>query len=325
LAIKLKTMLPPRPFFALAPMYDVTDSAFRRVMARRGRPDIFYTEFVSCDGLLSVGREKLRRELYFTEIEQPIVAQVFGANPETVFGAAQYIKGLGFRGLDINMGCPDQAVIKQGAGSALIKNPSLAREIIAAAKDGAAELPVSVKTRIGFNKIEFETWLPHIIEAKPSLVTVHLRTKKEMSKVPAHWELMPAVKDVFAGTGIPLAGNGDVRTIAEAREKAERYGLDGVMVGRGAFGDPWFFSGHKASQTEKFEALKEHVEIFADLYLPGPTNDRLFAGHTKSFDVMKKHFKAYVTGFPRAGELRERLYAATSPEEVCAIIDSCLT
>ncbi|MEI6494858.1 MAG: tRNA-dihydrouridine synthase [bacterium] len=320
-----------KPFFNLAPMYDVTDSAFRQIIAKYGHPDVFYTEFVSCDGLMSIGREKIIRELYFTEIERPIVAQVFGADPETVYGAAKLIKELGFDGMDINMGCPDRAVLKQGAGANLITNPKLAKEIIAAAKEGQAavekkrnNIPISVKTRIGFNKIEFDKWLPHIIEAQPAEVTVHLRTKKELSMVPAHWELMPEVKAVFAGSGILLAGNGDVKDLADAKSKAEEYGIDGVMLGRAVFGNPWLYTKHKPDITEKLKVALEHTKLFTDLYLPGPTNDKLFHGHTKSFDVMKKHFKAYVNGFRGASELREKLYKAENAKEIEKVINNFL-
>jgi nifR3 family TIM-barrel protein len=314
-----------KPFFSLAPMYDVTDSAFRQIIAKYGHPDVFYTEFVSCSGLMSVGREKIIRELYFTPIERPILAQVFGSNPEDVYGAAKIINELGFDGIDINMGCPDKAVIKQGAGANLITNPALAKEIIAAAKSGAGGLPVSVKTRIGFNKIEIDTWLPHILEAKPAEVTVHLRTKKELSLVPAHWELMPEVKAIFAGSEILLAGNGDVKSLKEAKEKAEQYNLDGVMLGRAIFGNPWLFNdGAHPTLEEKLRVAIEHTKLFANLYLPGPINDKLFHGHTKSFDVMKKHFKAYINSFRGAAELRDKLYKAENSEEVEEIINTFL-
>ena len=314
----------PRPFLSLAPMYDVTDSAFRQVIVRRGRPDVFYTEFVSADGLSSIAKDKLVREFYFTESERPIVAQIFGSRPENIRQAAAIAQSLGFDGLDINMGCPDAAVQKQGAGACLINSPSLAQEIIAAARAGAPELPLSIKTRIGYNKIEFEKWLPELIKAKPDHITVHLRTKKEMSLVPAHWELMPEIKKLFVGSDVLLSANGDVRDTGEARHKALEYGLDGVMLGRAVFGNPCLFTDYLPTKEDKLKALIEHINLFAELYLPGVSNDKLFSGHTKSFAVMKKHFKAYVSGFPGAGDIREKLYAVDSPTEACAIIESCL-
>src|SRR3990167_10400831 len=182
-----------QPFFVLAPMANVTDAAFRRLIAKYGKPDVLYTEFVSADGLCSKGKEKLLVDLLYAKKERPIVAQIFGANPEKIYEASALIKKLGFDGLDINMGCPDRTVEKQGAGAALMKNPKLARQIIPAAKDGAKGLPISIKTRIGYNKNEIDTWIRELLSEDIAALTVHLRTRKEMSNVPAHWELMQNV------------------------------------------------------------------------------------------------------------------------------------
>ncbi len=309
------------PIFVLAPLYNVTDSAFRQVIARRGKPDRFYTEFVSADGLMSAGREKLLREFYFTESEQPIYAQIFGANPKTIEGTARLAKDLGFAGLDINMGCPERNVVKAGSCAALIKNPDLAREVIAAAKVGAGELPVTVKTRIGFNNLEdLDEWGEALLKAKPDAITWHLRTKKEESKVPAHWELVPKIVEMAKGTGVKIIANGDVKDLKEAREKAGQYKLDGVMLGRAIFGNPWLFSEHIPTTQEKLEALLEHTKLFEDLYRPGPTNTKLFNDHCKNFAVMKKHFKAYVSGFDGAAELRTKLMETNSTTEVELIL-----
>jgi tRNA-dihydrouridine synthase len=189
----------PKPFFVLAPMADVTDCAFREIIEKYSRhgevgggPDVFWTEFVSTDGLCSPGREVLLRDLEFSKKQHPIVAQLFGSNKETMFKASRLCAEKGFDGIDINMGCPDRSIEKQGAGASMIKTPELAKEIIQAAKEGS-NLPVSVKTRIGYNKIEWKEWLTHILEARPDALTIHLRTRKEMSLVPAHWELMPEI------------------------------------------------------------------------------------------------------------------------------------
>jgi len=312
----------PRPFFVLAPMYDVTDSAFRQVIAWRGRPDLFVTEFVSADGLMSVGRDKLLREFYVTDIEKPILAQIFGARPEKIEQTAALVKNLGsFVGIDINMGCPEKNVVKQGSCASLIQNPKLAQEIILAAKQGAGDLPVSVKTRIGFNKIsELDNWTENLLAANPAAITFHLRTKKEESKVPAHWEIVGRLIELTAESGIKIIANGDIRDLVEARIKTSENNLDGVMLGRAIFGNPWLFAEHTPDKKERLSTLLEHVQIFSDLYLPGPTNDRLFNGHTKNFAVMKKHFKAYVSGFGGAGELRESLMASANPEAVETII-----
>lgn len=329
-----------RPFFALAPMYDVTDEAFRQMFVKYGQPDVLYTEFVSADGLMSsLGREKLSRELYFKPNEHPIVAQIFGSNPENIYGATKMIANLGFDGVEINMGCPDKAVIKQGAGSALIRTPDLAVEIIEAAKRGAGDMPVSVKTRLGYYKPgEMTEWISRILAAKPAALTVHLRTMKDMSKVPARWDLVDKIVSLAKDTGVPIIANGDVGSLEEAREKAKKHDLDGVMIGRGVFGNPWFFATNPQGEalglkkdlalgmtsvpsiTEKLHALIEHTKMFEDLYCKGETNDKLFAGHTKNFDVMKKHFRAYVKGFDGAVPLRTKLMRVNSADDVERIV-----
>jgi len=325
------------PFLVLAPMYDVTDSAFRQMFAKYGKPaspkggqggpNVFYTEFVSADGLASdQGRPKLLRELYFTEAERPIVAQIFGSNPENIYKAARLVKELGFDGLDINMGCPDRSVEKQGAGAALMKNPTLAKEIIKAAKEGAGDLPVSVKTRLGYNKIEVEKWCAELLSTKPAVLTFHLRTRKEMSKVPAQWEQIKIPVEMAKGTGTLIVGNGDVSSVEEAKDKAKNYGVDGVMIGRGIFGNPFFFSDNpNPSLEEKLQVMVEHAKLFWHLYGPTEINQKLFGGHTKNFAVMRKHFGAYVRGFPGAAELREQLMQAENPEEVEKIVTNYLS
>lgn len=307
------------PFFALAPMADVTDMAMREMLAKYGKPDVTWTEFVSCDGLLSSGREKLLPDLWFSENERPIVAQLFSSKPNNFYECAKLIKNMGFDGLDINMGCPDRSVEKQGAGAALIKNPKLAQKIITEAKRGAGSMPVSVKTRIGYDKNELQTWLPALLETQPAAITIHVRTRKEMSKVPAQWELFPEIIhiiDKYTTKKIrPLIiGNGDVSSVKEAREKALKYKIDGVMIGRGIFGKPWFFSGKdNKTPAQKIKILAEHIELFNKLYF--------FEGRKlKRFDVMKKHFKAYLSGFDGAKEMRNELMAAKTPEEAVSLL-----
>jgi nifR3 family TIM-barrel protein len=317
-----------RPFFSLAPMYDVTDEAFRQQFVEYGRPDVLFTEFVSVDGLLSEsGRPKIMRELYFRKNEHPIVAQVFGSEPAKFSAAAKLIRELGFDGLDINMGCPDKTIIKQGAGAGLIRHPALAQEIIQAAKDGAGDptFPVSIKTRIGYSKPEeMENWLSAVLAVRPAHLTVHLRTMKEMSKVPAHWNLAGTAAALAHASGVLISANGDVKDLKEAREKAEEYGLDGVMIGRGAFGNPWIFTGSETDFSAKLRALRQHLRSYADLYLPGKTNDKLFGGHTKNFAIMKKHIAAYVRAYRGAVSLRAELLAAETPDEANLIISKHL-
>lgn len=307
-----------KPIFAIAPMANVTDAAFRRMFAECGRPTVFWTEFVSVEGLLSVGKEHLLPDLWFEKDEHPIVAQIFGSKPEQFAAAAEIIYKLGFDGIDINMGCPDRAVEKQGAGAALIKDSDRARAIIRATHEGAHGLPVSVKTRIGYTKNQLAEWLPALLEENIAALTVHLRTRAEMSKVAAHWELAPevvALRDRIAPKTIVI-GNGDVTSLDDARTKTASTGLDGIMIGRGIFGNPWFFSGKQPSVREKIERLVRHTEVFESLY---KSNVSKRDGKIKNFEVMKKHYKAYANGFDGAKELRIRLMAAESAKEVKAI------
>lgn len=320
-----------RPIITLAPMYDVTDSAFRQIIAGFGRPSVFFTEFVSADGLVSeAGRTKLLRELYFTSQERPIVAQIFGANPTTIKKAVKIIRDLGFDGIDINMGCPDRAVNKIGAGAALIKTPKLAQEIIKVAKQSAGTMPVSVKIRIGWgkpDKIEFTNWFKTILKAKPAAITIHFRTRNEMSKPPARWSEFALLAVELAKTsGIPIIGNGDAVSIKQAGELAKQYGLDGVMIGRGIFGQPWLFADRKKEPNLKFRlrTMIKHAKLFEKMYGLGNFNNKIFNGHTKNFSVMKKHFKAYVIGFAGASTLRNKLMLSENSREVEEIIKNYL-
>ncbi len=320
-----------RPIIAIAPMANVTDAAFRKMFiecatpklatgsSRQGRPDVFWTEFVSVEALLSRGKDAVLPDLWFDEDEHPIVAQIFGAKPEQFEAVGAMLREMGFDGVDINMGCPDTGVEKQGAGAALMKNPARAKEIIRALARGS-ELPVSVKTRIGYTKNEIDTWLPALLEENLAALTVHLRTRKEMSDVPAHWELAPDIvklRDRYAPQTIIL-GNGDVNSLSDAHARIHESGMDGVMIGRGIFGNPWLFSGHTPNLRERLERMVRHTEVFEHMYL---TNT---AAHIKNFAIMKKHFKAYVTGFDGARELRAKLMETESTAGVRKIIEGFL-
>jgi len=306
-----------KPIVALAPMADVTDAAFRRIIARHGSPDIMWTEFVSADGIIradKAGKEKLMKDLLYTESERPIVAQFFTAHPELMEKAAHLAAGLGFDGIDINIGCPDRGVEKQGAGAALIKNPKLAREIIVAAQRGAPQLPISVKTRIGYNKNEIETWLPELLKENLAAITLHLRTRKEMSKVPAHWDVARRAVEIRdkVKSQTYILGNGDIASPEEGIQKSKETGCDGVMLGRAIFGNPWLWSGHVPSIQERLQVVVEHSQLFEDL-LPH-----------KNFAVMKKHYKAYVNGFDGAKELRVELMKTKNATEVASSIRNFL-
>lgn len=297
----------PRPFFVLAPMANVTDAAFRRIIAENGKPDVMYTEFVSANGLMSPGQAVLLKDLLYSESERPIVAQLFTSSPDLMYQAAQLIEKLGFDGLDINMGCPDKNVMKQGAGASLIKNPQVARDLIKAAKAGAPSLPVLVKTRIGDTKNILSTWLPELLAEQPAVVTVHARTRKEMSKVPARWETVAEAVQIAQGSGTLIVGNGDVVDMEDGRRKATATGCDGIMIGRGIFGNPWLFNEQKPTITidERLTMMIKHTKLFLELL-----------GDIKSFHIMRKHYKAYAHGFDGAKELRVELMKTENLEEV---------
>jgi len=302
------------PFFCLAPMYDVTDAAFRRIICKYSSPDVVFTEFVSADGLVHpIGFEKLKHHLWFDESERPIVAQLFGATPDNFEKAARIIVEMGFDGIDINMGCPEKNVQKQKAGAALITTPELAQDVIRATQKGAGTLPVSVKTRIGYDEESIDEWISALLACDLPALIVHLRTKKEMSDVPARWELMEqvvALRDEYVKGGSVktlIIGNGDVETIDDGRRKMQDSGCDGVMIGRGVFGDPWLFADEKraVSIEEKLHVMVEHTYLY----------EELFTG-INNFAIMKKHYKAYATGFSEASTLRNELMQATNANDV---------
>jgi tRNA-dihydrouridine synthase B len=307
------------PFFCLAPMSDVTDAAFRRIISKYGKPDVFWTEFVSADGLVSEGRKVLKNNLIFGKKEKPIVVQLFSSNPEKMREAAEYVAKFGFDGIDINMGCPDKSVEKQGAGAAMMKDMTKAGEIIRAVKDGiknsGKKVSISVKTRVGYSKNQIDEWIPFLLSQNIDALTIHARTRKDMSKIPADWEYVKKVVEIRNKMKVKtkIIGNGDVLDIWDGKGKAEETGCDGIMIGRAIFGNPWLFSGKIPSVKEKLKVLIEHTKLF----------ERLF-GKVKSFAVMKKHFAAYVNGFDGAKELRMKLMETKSAKEVEVVIDKFL-
>lgn len=303
-----------KPIMALAPMADVTDSAFRQIICKYGKPDVCFTEFVSTDGLCSVGREKLLLDLQFEESERPIVAQIWGSKPKNFFETAKLLRELTFDGIDINMGCPEKNIQKQGGCAALMKNSDLTKEIILATKEGAGGLPVSVKTRTGYERENVAEWVFHLASCEPAAIIIHGRTKKEMSKVPADWEAIKRAASIVRDTSknILVIGNGDVKSLSEAYDKAEKYDVAGVMIGRGVFGNPWFFNKkiNKADLPirEVLRVMTEHARLF----------EKLFRGK-KNFMLMRKHFGSYVSGFEGAKELRLKLMVAKDANEVSEI------
>lgn len=300
-------------------MEAVTDVVFRHVVAKAGRPDVFFTEFTNSASFCSPkGIHSTRGRLAFTADEHPMVAQIWGSKPENFREMAFGLKELGFKGIDINMGCPEKSVVKGGAGSGLIRTPELAAELIAATKE--AGLPVSVKTRLGDVKPdEWRDWLTHILKQDVVNLTIHLRTRKEMSKVEAHFELIPEIKklrDEIAPHTL-LTINGDIRDRQHGLELVEKYGVDGVMIGRGVFANPYAFSdGYQPTRKEMLELFNYHLDLF-DKY-----NEEL---EPRSFDPLKRFFKIYVREMAGAAELREKLmHTKTTDEarELLAIINA---
>ena len=301
-----------KPIFMLAPLDGVTDTAFRQLVASVGRPDVLFTEFVPIDAILSKAQETvIAKSLRFSEVERPVVAQIWGSNPEKFYESAKIIKKLGFDGIDINMGCPEKNVIKKGACSALIKNPKLAQEIILATIKGAGDLPVSVKTRIGFGTLDTENWVRTLLQTPISTLTLHLRTVAEMSKVPAHWEEIEKavkVRDEL-GSKTLIIGNGDVKSLKEAKIKCKKYEIDGVMIGRGIFENVYLFNPKidiaKVTPKQKVELLLKHILLFEKTF-----------GNARHFELMKKFVKCYVNNFDGASEKRENLMKTKTLQEL---------
>lgn len=285
------------PFFVLAPMDDVTDTAFRQVVADTAPPDLFFTEFASVDGLQSPGRSNVMQKLKFTEREHPLIAQIWGLRPENFYKSAQEIAQMGFDGIDLNMGCPTPTVTKKGACSALINTPTLAAEIIAATKEGAGDLPVSVKTRIGFKQIITEEWCGFLLQQGIAALTIHGRTAKEMSKVPPHWDEAAKVVDIRNDMKIKtyIVGNGDILSRADGVTKAKQYKLDGVMIGRGIFKNPWVFgqTDYLYNEQERLKLFYNHIELFEQAW-----------GADKNPATLKKFAKMYINGFEGASDIR---------------------
>ncbi|WP_438733285.1 tRNA dihydrouridine synthase [Enterococcus sp. DIV1314a] len=304
----------PKPFFILAPMEDVTDVVFRHVVKEAGAPDVFFTEFANSDSFCHPeGKDSLRGRLTFTEDEQPIVGHIWGDNPtffrEMSIGLAQ----LGFKGVDINMGCPVPNVAGRGKGSGLILRPEVAAELIAAAKAGG--LPVSVKTRIGYTEMaEMEAWITHLLKQDIANLSIHLRTRKEMSKVPAHWDMIPqimALRDQIAPQTL-ITINGDIPDRQTGLELAEKYGVDGIMIGRGIFKNPFAFEKEPREHTSE--------ELLGLLRLQLDLQDQYSEMIPRSIVGLHRFFKIYVKGFSGASDLRVKLMQTKSTDEVRAIL-----
>ncbi|MFI5367960.1 MAG: tRNA dihydrouridine synthase [Spirochaetia bacterium] len=310
-----------RPFSVLAPMEDVTDTVFRRIVRDAGSPDVVVTEFTSTDGLCTEGRPRVINRLRFAADEHPIVAQIWGNVPERYLRVAAEVREMGFDGLDINMGCPVKKITSRGACGALINNPSLAGELIAAAKEGAGDLPVSVKTRIGIVRSKAEEWLGFLLAQGISALTVHGRTVAQQSDGEADWSTVALAVSLRDHAGVPtrIIGNGDVKTAAGFLRRVQETGADGVMIGRGIFENLFLFKAIRGAlggadspgpefsrleRTEKIAYFRRHLALHRETW-----------GRAKNFDVLKKFVKTYVRAFEGAGRLVEAVMRTRTHEE----------
>ena len=366
----------PKPFFALAPMDDVTDTVFRQIVADCAKPDLFMTEFVNVDGLQSPGRPKLLHKLAFSDGEKPLIAQIWGKQPQNFYKTTKELKKMGFAGVDINMGCPVKAVVKNGCCIALVNNRELAEEIITAVKEAAIagqsgvmqldagqggnaernesykkvrrmstvslqrrhapespdrvvgyadkqgravhesrDFPVSVKTRLGLKEVDL-SWIEFLLHQKLNMLTIHGRTAKELSKTSANWEIFEEIRQLRdkISPATLLVGNGDVVSLAQAKELAKKYKLDGIMIGRGIFDDPFIFSDTSPwsnyTKKQKIALYRQHVELFVKTYKKGE----------RKVNTLNKFCKVYINGFDGAKELREQLMSANSTDELLSIL-----
>lgn len=296
-------------------MDDVTDTVFRQIIADCAKPDLFMTEFTNADGLQSAGRERLLKKLQFTDKEQPIIAQIWGKVPTNYEKTARELVKMGFSGIDINMGCPIRVIVKNGCCSALIDNRQLAESIIKATKKGADGLPVSVKTRLGISEIDY-SWHEFLLKQNLDALIVHGRTANKMSNMPADWGAISNVRELRdkISPKTKIIGNGDVLNLKQAKELAEKYKLDGVMIGRGVFQDPFVFDPKspwsKYSVEQKKQLYKKHIELFAKTWTKGE----------RKLHTLNKFCKIYINGFDGAKELREKLMSAQSIKELIGLL-----
>ena len=318
----------PKPFFVLAPMDDVTDSVFRRVVADCAAPDLCVTEFVNADGLQSAGRSKLLKKLRFTEGEVPLIAQIWGKDPENFRKTAEQIadgtfarefglpEGVNFVGIDLNMGCPQKSEVGNGTCSALMNDRPLAEKIIKATQEGlAGRLPLSIKTRLGYHEVDF-TWIEFLLGFDLDMLTIHGRTKRQMSKVPADWDLIGEVRklrDKLAPQTL-IVGNGDVHDRQHGLELAKKYQLDGIMIGRGIFQDPFAFAAESPWENipkeQRIDLYRKQVQLFADTW----------QNRERPIHTLNKFCKIYINGFDGAKEFREQLMNADSANELLKLL-----
>ena len=304
-----------KPFTILAPMENVTDFVFREIVCDLGRPDIMFTEFTSSNGLESPGKDRVMKKLMYSKRQKPIVAQIWGSSPESMENAAKIVKKLGFDGVDINLGCPDRNVMKKSAGAGLIGNYDVVEKMIKAVKRGASGIPVSVKTRLRRKEITTKDWIGFLLKQDLSALTVHGRTPEQQSLGAADWDEIGRIVEMKNGISPKtlIVGNGDVKSYAEVLEKYDKYKIDGVMIGRGIFSNPWVFDKSSNPQIrprkEYITILLRHLDLFEKTW-----------GKKRNYAVLKKFFKMYVRSFDGANELRDQLMKTENSNEVKEIL-----
>jgi nifR3 family TIM-barrel protein len=342
-----------QPIIGLSPMDGVTDPAFRFIVARHGKPDVQFTEFINVDEI-GYGVESAWEQLRYAEIERPVLAQIYGADPDKFYQVAQVICALGFDGVDINMGCPSKSVSARGCGAALIKAPALAREIIRAAQAGVKDwasgreletiglrpkvvdkirsvsrplmdrraIPVSVKTRLGYDSVVIEDWVTVLLEERPEVISIHGRTLTQMYRGRADWAAIGRAAKLVRETSTLILGNGDVESMPELIDRVRETHVHGVLIGRGGLGNPWLFLQKEWAKAqlhegvlpssvqeipplhERLRVAVEHARYFEDL------------GGSSRFSAMRKHLGWYCKGFPGAAETRARMFRTTSSVDV---------
>lgn len=301
-----------KPIIGLSPMDGITDYPMRKIQAEIAKPDLMFTEFVSIEGL-EKKPEKFLKQLTYTEIERPIIAQIFGATPSSFSGAIEKIIKLGFDGIDINMGCPDRAVVKKGGGGALIGNYQLTEKVIRACLEtiekSQKQIPLSVKTRLGESKEITSKWFSFLSGFPLAAISVHGRSLKQEYQGLADWEEIGRIGKIIKAKKIVFLGNGDIKSLKEAYEKSEKYGLDGVLIGRAALGNPWIFrKDYVPSQKEILETILKHARLAWDFY------------GEKGFVMVLKHFGWYAKNFPDSKKLRIALLKTRNYDQVAEVI-----
>jgi nifR3 family TIM-barrel protein len=359
----------PQPMIGLAPMDGVTDAAFRLIVAQEGRADVSFTEFTNV-GDICRGPDRMLSSLLYHECERPVVAQLYGKDPDLFYQAAHIVCQLGFDGLDINMGCPSKNVASSGSGAGLIRTPDVAHAILRAARQGVTDwangqtlldagikraradviaamnvnragasdiprrmLPVSVKTRLGYDSVIVEQWISHLLEERPAAITVHGRTLEQMYRGEADWNAIGRAVQLAKGTGTWLLGNGDLRSMDDVVTRIRETGAHGVLVGRGALGSPWFFRTKDAARVLARAYGEEKAESASSLSVEADLTKRLgvMIEHARQFETtfgvahfprMRKHLGWYCKGFPHAASLRASMVRASSVLDVQRILEA---